>query len=72
MYVTYREENRVFEHVGLWTDAGRTLTGLGEPEQIRVLTVADGTLQALGVQPALGRWFADAEHSPGAASVPIP
>jgi predicted permease len=65
-YVTYREANRAFEALGLWSDTGRTLTGLGDPEQVRVLTVTHGTLQALGVQPALGRWFVDAEHSPGA------
>ncbi|HSC15734.1 MAG TPA: ABC transporter permease, partial [Gammaproteobacteria bacterium] len=67
-YVTYREANRAFEHVGFWSDGRRTLTGLDDPEQVRVLTVTHGTLQALGVQPALGRWFVDAEHSPGAAA----
>ncbi len=67
MYVTYREENRVFEHVALFNNSERTLTGLGEPEQLRVLAVADGTLQALGVQPALGRGFSDAEYTLGAA-----
>ncbi len=67
-YVTYREAARAFEHMGFWTDTGRTLTGSGDPEQVRVLTVTDGTLQALGVQPALGRWFVDAEHSPGAGA----
>ena len=64
-YVTYREANRTFESVGLWTDSGRTLTGLGDAEQVRVLAVTHGILQALGVQPALGRWFVEAEHSPG-------
>jgi predicted permease len=67
-YVTYREATRAFEHVGFWTDTGRTLTGLGDPEQVRVLTVTDGTLQALGVHPAMGRWFVDAEYSPGAGA----
>jgi predicted permease len=62
MYVTYRDENRAFEHVGLWTLAGQTLTGAGDPEQIRVLGVTYGTLQALGVQPAHGRGFSAAEH----------
>jgi predicted permease len=67
-YVTYREANRAFEHVGFWTDGGRTLTGLGDPEQVRVLTATHGVLQALAVQPTLGRWFGDAEHSPGAGA----
>ena len=66
MYVTYREENRVFEHIGLWSDSERTLTGLGEPERIRTLSVTQGTLQALGVQPVLGRWFSDEEHTSAA------
>jgi predicted permease len=65
-YVTYREANRAFEHLGFSSATGRTLTGLGDPEQVRVLTVTHGILQALGVQPAIGRWFVDAEHSPGA------
>jgi predicted permease len=72
MYVTYSKENSAFEHVGLWTLMEQTLTGVGEPEQIRVLQVTHGTLQALGVQPVLGRWFSDAEHtlgSEGAAPV---
>ena len=71
MYVTYREENRTFEHVGLWADSERTLTGLGEPERVRTLSVTQGTLQALGVQPAFGRGFSDAEHA-SAAEGPDP
>jgi predicted permease len=66
MYLTYRDQNRSFEHVGLWTDSELTLTGLGEPEQIRVLAVTKGILHALAVQPALGRGFSDTEYLPGA------
>ncbi len=72
MYVTYREENRVFEHVALWDNSERTLTGLGEPEQLKVLAVTVDTLQTLGVQAALGRGFADAEYTLGAAEGPDP
>jgi predicted permease len=66
MYVTYREENRTFDHIGLWGAGQRTLTGLGEPERIRSLSVTHGTLQALGVRPVLGRGFSDADHTAGA------
>src|SRR6185503_13877858 len=31
-FFTYREEGRVFQHVGLFADAGATITGLSEPE----------------------------------------
>jgi predicted permease len=67
MYVTYAQENRVFEHLGSWGELGAlALTGLGEPEQISGVVVGDGTLQALGVQPVLGRWFTADEHTAGA------
>jgi putative ABC transport system permease protein len=72
MYVTYRDENRVFEHVGLWNDSQQTLTGLGETEQVSVLAVAQGTLQALGIQPVIGRWFSDAEYTLAPTDNPPP
>ena len=62
MYVTYRDENHVFDQIGLWSNSERTVTGLSEAEQVGALAVTDGTLQALGVQPLLGRWFSDAEY----------
>jgi hypothetical protein len=64
MYFTYRTENRTFADLGLWQAAGQTLTGLGEPERLTVLRVADGTLQALGVQTIRGRWFTQQEYAP--------
>lgn len=63
LYVTYRNENRSFEHVGLWTTSEQTLTGSGEPQPVRILSVSEGTLEALGVQPALGRGFSEAEYT---------
>jgi predicted permease len=71
MYFTYRDENRTLAGIGLWQNDAATLTGLGEPERVRALRVTDGTLQALGVQPMLGRWFTQQEHGP-AAEEPAP
>ncbi len=67
LYFTYRDENRTFEHLGVFTDGGATVTGVGDPEQARIRVVSDGVLQALGVQPMLGRWFSEADHAPQAA-----
>jgi predicted permease len=66
-YFTYRGEGRVFQNIGLYGDGGTTITGIGEPEQARLLAVTYDVLQALGVQPQLGRLFteADARPSPG-------
>src|SRR5580658_1941925 len=65
MYFTYREENRTFQEFGVWQSGGASVTGIGDPEQVRALTVTYGTLQALGVQPALGRWFSQSDDTPG-------
>ena len=35
MYFTYREENRTFQEFGLWAGGGASVTGVGEPEQVR-------------------------------------
>jgi predicted permease len=64
MYFTYRENNRVFQDFGLWLAGSATITGLGDPERVQVVRVTYGTLQALGVQPTLGRWFSEADDTP--------
>jgi predicted permease len=55
MYFTYSEQNHVFQALGVWTPATAAVTGFAEPEQVRATAVSDGTLEALGVQPVLGR-----------------
>ena len=67
MYFTYRDENQTFQHIGVWTAGGASVTGVGEPEQLRALTLTYGTLDALGIQPVLGHWFSQADDTPGSA-----
>ena len=66
MYFTYRDENETLAEIGFWGDGGQTLTRTDGTERVRSLRVTHGVLQALGVQPARGRWFTEAEHEPGA------
>ena len=65
MYFTYCEEGRAFRDLGLWSGGTSTVTGLREPERVRTLRVTYGTLQALAVPPALGRWISEADDTPG-------
>ncbi len=65
MYFTYREENRTFQEFGLWENRNASVTGIGDPEELRALLVTYGTLQALEVQPAVGQWFSQADDTPG-------
>jgi predicted permease len=65
LYFVYREEGRVFQDVGLWNTGTVSVTGLGEPEEVRTLFVTDGVLPMLGAQAMLGRVFSRADDSPG-------
>jgi predicted permease len=67
-FFTYREHNRTFQAIGLWSTQVGAVTGLGEPEEVRRLTVAAGTLETLGVEPAIGRAFGETDDT--AASAP--
>ena len=70
-YFTFRDENRSFQELGLWDNSSVSITGLGAPEQVQNLEVTDGILPALGVQPALGRWFTAKDDSPGSPATTI-
>ena len=65
MYLTYREHNRTFEEIGIWRSSSSTVTGIGDPEQVRTIVATHETLPAIGVRPALGRWFSQADDRPG-------
>jgi putative ABC transport system permease protein len=65
MYFGYREQNRTFEKFGVWSSGAATVTGGGDPEQVRALSVTDEVLPALGVPPAVGRWFSRTDDTTG-------
>ncbi len=67
IYFTFRDQNRSFEDVGLFTANTVSVTGIAEPEQVRSLLVTDGVIPILGVSPALGRSFTRKDDSPGSA-----
>jgi predicted permease len=66
-YFIYREQNRVFEDIGLYQADSVAVTKQGNPEQVKALQVTDGVLPILGVTPMLGRWFNRADVAPNAA-----
>jgi len=61
----WKAMNHSFEGMSAITIAGATLTGSGEPRQLRGLTVSPNTFQLLGAQPQLGRSFAPDEGPTG-------
>jgi predicted permease len=65
MFASYAENGRSFSEFGLFGGGEATVTGFGSPERTDMLQVTRGILTALGVQPALGRWFSPDDHRPG-------
>jgi len=63
-YFIYREQNRVFEDIGIYQGDSASVTGRGNPEQVPALDVTDGVLPILGLKPYLGRWFHREDTSP--------
>ncbi len=65
VYFIDREQNTTFQDIGAYDGDSLSVTGAGEPEQVRGLDVTDGTLPILGVKPVLGRLFTREDDSPG-------
>jgi hypothetical protein len=63
MYLTYAENNRVFQSLGVWIATSGTVTELGDPEQVRAIGISNGVLETFDVQPAAGRWLAAADQT---------
>jgi predicted permease len=67
MYFTYAEHNRTFQSLGIWIAGTANVTSFAEPEQARTVSVSDGVLQTLSVQPAVGRWLSSMDQVPRGA-----
>jgi predicted permease len=63
---SWQEQCRSCESAALLNPASFNLTGEGEPEQIEGATCTWRLFQVLGVQPHLGRTFAESDDQPGA------
>jgi predicted permease len=70
LYFTYRDNNRTFESVALWSPGTASVTS-GEPEEVQALSTTHEFLPTLGVRPTLGRAYIAADDEPGAAQTVI-
>ena len=66
LYFIDREQNKTLEDIGVYDGDSVSVTGAGEPEHVPGVDVTSGTLPILGVVPALGRVFSNADDAPGA------
>jgi hypothetical protein len=64
-----REQNRIFEGVGVFSSAKVTWTGVERPEQLDVGHVSPSFFRLMDVQPMLGRYLSPDEEGPKAPPV---
>ncbi|MGH8636471.1 MAG: ABC transporter permease, partial [Burkholderiales bacterium] len=64
-YLTFRENQQVFEAIGAWDPAEVSITGTAEPERVQALRVSSSTLPLLRVQPIVGRGLDPEDDVPG-------
>ena len=70
-YADWRSETRLFESIAVITGWRPTLSGGAEPEPLTGEQVSHEYFTVLGITPALGRTFRDADDVPNAARVAI-
>lgn len=65
MSVALTERCAAFQEFGVWSLGAATVTGAGDPEQVKTVRMTQGVLPALGIQPFLGRRFSIEDDTPG-------
>jgi putative ABC transport system permease protein len=68
-FVDWRERNRSFERMALFTGWSGLMRGQGDPEMVGGVRVTADYFRLLGVPPMLGRDFKPEEDRPNASSV---
>jgi predicted permease len=64
MYFAFSENNRSFQSLGIWTTNKANVLGLARPEEVNIVLVTDGVLEALGVPQLTGRELTAADQVP--------
>jgi putative ABC transport system permease protein len=70
-YLDWREQNGVFESIGVYRRVSFNLTGSGAPERLAGGEVSADLFNALKAKPAVGRTFFAEEDRPGAEPVVV-
>jgi putative ABC transport system permease protein len=64
-YIDYKEQNQSYEDMAAFNDRSFNLTGTGDPVRVVGVWATASLFSVLGVEPALGHTFTEAEEEPG-------
>jgi len=65
-FVDWREQNHVFRQIAAYVPDESILSGYGDPQPVNSALVSARIFPLLGVEPAMGRLFTDADDRPDA------
>ena len=68
-FIDLRRDLRSFSSLDAWTNGGANIAGITQPARVTASFVSGGMLNALGVQPAMGRLISPSDDEPGAPPV---
>jgi putative ABC transport system permease protein len=70
-FLDWQRDNTSFSQLAAFRPDNFSLTGMGEPERIKVQMVSSSFFPLLGIKPVLGRVFSKQEDQVGAAPVAL-
>ena len=62
-YLAWREETSTLENIAAWSQRFAILTGVGEPERIRITAATATFFPVLGARPLIGSFFAPQDET---------
>jgi putative ABC transport system permease protein len=68
-FIDLRRDIQSFASLDAWTNGGANIAGVSQPARVTASFVSGGTLNALGVSPAMGRVVSPSDDAPGAPPV---
>jgi len=70
-FLDWRNQNKTFQEMAAVRNVNTSLTGVGEPEELRGASVSANFFQLMGVAPAYGRGFTAEEEQPGKDNIVV-
>ena len=63
----WRDQNQVFEQIGIFRNGVVNLTGIDRPERLNSSVTSSGVFGAMGIAPSIGRVFTSEDDQPAAS-----
>jgi putative ABC transport system permease protein len=70
-YQDWRDQNQVFEHLGIYRGATVNLTGMDQAERLSGAVLSSAVFETMGIPALIGRAFTAEDDTPGAGRIAV-